>query len=132
SRRTIFRDLETLALAGVPVRYCPDRQGYQVAAHYAFVAPRLEEPEVLALVAMASRLPQEGFDLGRAARSGALKLLQAVSDDCRRQALAFAETIPQPAQQPCLPAERRARVGANRPGRPRAPPGPARGAVPRR
>ena len=31
SRRTIYRDLDTLDAAGIPVRYRPDRQGYQLA-----------------------------------------------------------------------------------------------------
>ena len=39
SRRTIYRDLETLAAAGIPVHYRPDRQGYQLARGYSLAAP---------------------------------------------------------------------------------------------
>ncbi len=54
SRRTIYRDLETLAAAGIPVHYRPERQGYQLARGYSFPLPdALTRRKCLALLALA-------------------------------------------------------------------------------
>ena len=50
SRRTIYRDLDTLAQAGVPVQYEAERRGYELAPGFRFEVPRLEETELAALV----------------------------------------------------------------------------------
>ena len=48
SRRTIYRDLATLAGAGITIVYRPDRQGYELARDLFLQPPRLEEKEILA------------------------------------------------------------------------------------
>src|SRR5579871_3109922 len=84
SRRTIYRDLETLAAAGIPVHYRPDRQGYQLARGYSFTLPSLDEKEALALLTMARQWKGgAGFDLLRHARDGAVKLIQALPPEAR-------------------------------------------------
>src|SRR5690349_14951068 len=79
SRRTIYRDLDTLAAAGIPVRYRPDRQGYQLARGCSLPLPSLDEKEALALLIMARQWKGgAGLDLLRHARDGAVKLVQAL------------------------------------------------------
>ncbi len=50
SRRTVYRDLETLAAAGVPVRYHADRQGYGLGPGFAASVPGVALDEVQALL----------------------------------------------------------------------------------
>jgi predicted DNA-binding transcriptional regulator YafY len=107
SRRTIYRDLETLAAAGIPVRYRPDRQGYHFARGYSFPLPGLDEKEALALLTMARQWKGgAGFDLIRHARDGAVKLIQALSAEARNRVLTQAEPIPDESSLTTLPRER--------------------------
>jgi predicted DNA-binding transcriptional regulator YafY len=95
SRRTIYRDLDTLAAAGIPVHYRPDRQGYQLARSCAFQLPILAEKEALALLVLARQWKGgAGLDLIRHARDGALKLVQALPIDVRNRVLTQAEPVP--------------------------------------
>lgn len=50
SRRTIYRDLEALVLAGVPIAYRRDRQGYALAGPLRLPVPPLDRDEAQALV----------------------------------------------------------------------------------
>lgn len=50
SRRTAYRDLETLASAGVPVRYRADRMGYELDASFWMASPALSDDELHALI----------------------------------------------------------------------------------
>src|SRR5262245_29639521 len=53
SRRTVYRDLELLERAGLPVRYRQEREGYQLARG-AFLPPSgVGEAEALALLVLA-------------------------------------------------------------------------------
>src|SRR5271157_474765 len=63
SRRTIYRDLATLASAGINVVYRPDRQGYELSRHLFLQPPRLENREVLGLIVLC-RQWGSGDDLG--------------------------------------------------------------------
>ncbi|MEO8940850.1 MAG: transcriptional regulator [Isosphaeraceae bacterium] len=94
SRRTIYRDLETLEVAGVPVRYVAERQGYELAVGFAFDPPRLTEDEARALLILSKR--QKGddrFGLHREAKTGAWKMLHALSGEGRDRVLALAEQV---------------------------------------
>jgi predicted DNA-binding transcriptional regulator YafY len=107
SRRTIYRDLETMAAAGIPVHYRPDRQGYQLARGYSFPLPCLDEKEALALLTMARQWKGgAGFDLLRHARDGAVKLIQALPADVRNRVLTQAEPIPDESSRAALPRDR--------------------------
>ena len=108
SRRTIYRDLETLDAAGIPVRYRPDRQGYQLARGYSFTLPGLDEKEALALLIMARQWKGgAGFDLLRHARDGAVKLIQALPAEVRNRVVTQAEPIPDDISRPALPRDRK-------------------------
>jgi predicted DNA-binding transcriptional regulator YafY len=63
STRTIYRDLATLADAGFPVVYRPDRQGYRIDRGLFLQSPRLEERELLALLLL-TRCASQDDDLG--------------------------------------------------------------------
>jgi predicted DNA-binding transcriptional regulator YafY len=108
SRRTIYRDLETLAAAGIPVHYRPDRQGYQLARGYSLPLPSLDEREALALLTMARQWKGgAAFDLLRHARDGAVKLIQALPSDVRSRVMTCAEPIPDDTSRCSLPRERK-------------------------
>src|SRR3954452_15793379 len=108
SRRTIYRDLDTLEAAGIPVRYRPDRQGYQLARSCAYQLPSLEENEVLALLLLVRQWKGgAGLDLVRHARDGAVKLVQSLSPDARNRILTRAEPVPDETNSWPLPRERK-------------------------
>ena len=111
SRRTIYRDLETLAAAGIPVHYRPERQGYQLARGYSLPLPSLDEKEALALLTMARQWKGgAGFDLLRHARDGAVKLIQALPADVRSRVLTQAEPIPDDTSRCSLAPRSKARL----------------------
>jgi predicted DNA-binding transcriptional regulator YafY len=94
SRRTIYRDLASLAEAGVSVLYRPDRQCYELE-HHVFLQPtRLEEREALAILVL-SRGWSSADELGQAALAAgaAVKLLQWFPDEARRRLLATSELV---------------------------------------
>ncbi len=92
SRRTIYRDLELLAEAGIPVRYRPERQGYQLGKGFFLPPTALDETEALALLVMARQWRGgDGLGLLRHAWGGAIKLVQGLPEDVRERVLAAAE-----------------------------------------
>jgi biotin operon repressor len=95
SRRTIYRDLATLEAAGIAVLYQPQRQGYQLARDRWLQPTQLEDNEALALLIM-SRLGGAGapFGLLRHARSGLVKLVQALPAELRGRITMSSELIP--------------------------------------
>ncbi|GAC1467623.1 MAG: WYL domain-containing protein [Isosphaeraceae bacterium] len=92
SRRTIYRDLELLAAAGIPVRYRGDRQRYQLANGFFLPPTNLEENEALGLVILA-RLWKGSERLGplRHAWDGALKIVLGLSTEARERVRMAAE-----------------------------------------
>jgi predicted DNA-binding transcriptional regulator YafY len=50
SRRTIYRDLDTLGQVGIPLRYETERRGYKLDPDFRLDVPRLDEKEIAALV----------------------------------------------------------------------------------
>jgi predicted DNA-binding transcriptional regulator YafY len=109
SRRTIYRDLATLAAAGITVTYRPDRQGYQLARSLVLQPPRLEEREALALFVI-SRQWNVTNDLGllRPAQHAVDKLLQGLHEEFRARLMVSAELFSESAQSPVLSQERQA------------------------
>ncbi len=105
SRRTIYRDLETLAAAGVPVRFEPGRRGYCVAPGFFLEPSKLEEREALAL-AFHAFLPdrETGTLLGREARRGLIKILQGLPDELRARITAVVACMESPGAEDTNPA----------------------------
>jgi proteasome accessory factor B len=94
SRRTIYRDLEILAAAGVPVRYVPERQGYQLISSFVFPHAGLDEEEVRALILLCQ--PGRAADahgIHQKARRAALKLAASLRPDTRERVQALAEWV---------------------------------------
>ncbi len=110
SRRTIYRDLELLELAGVPVQFRSERQGYDLSPGFTFAPPALDEAEALALVVLVRRCG-EGDDLGlaRDGRSGLRKLIQTLPAEVREKARNLAEPVG-PGNDPPPPAPGRIEV----------------------
>jgi predicted DNA-binding transcriptional regulator YafY len=74
-RRTIFRDLDMLREAGVPVDYDQESESYSVAGSVAFREAQLDAHEALALLTLCQQLGgKQGLPFLGAARSAALKL----------------------------------------------------------
>ena len=86
SRRTIFRDLDAIEQAGLPVEYDPIREGYRIGGGAGLVPPALHEREVLALIVLAGRATRLGMaDLADEARGGVAKLIQAATGGMRER-----------------------------------------------
>ena len=77
SRRTIFRDVETLPQSGLVVLFNEDRQGYSMPANRMLPAANFTLQETLSLLVLCQELSDErrGIPFQTAARSAALKLL---------------------------------------------------------
>ena len=72
-RRTIFRDLDMLREAGVPVEYDQETESYSVAGSVAFREAQLDAHEALALLTLCQQLGgKQGLPFLGAARSAAL------------------------------------------------------------
>lgn len=77
SRRTIFRDLKTLDLSGIDVRYNEQRQGYSLAQTMYVRPTDLTVDEALSLLVLCRNMgdTDDGIPFQRPARSAMLKLL---------------------------------------------------------
>ncbi len=75
SRRTIFRDLETLKEAGVPLEYDSDAQRYAIPTSFFLPPTNFTAAEALSVIALAEELGSEtGLPFFAPARQAALKL----------------------------------------------------------
>jgi len=94
SRRTIYRDLTTLEVAGLSVLYRPDRQGYQLARDCMLQSTQLDDKEALALLTL-TRLgnAHDPFGLLVAARSAVAKVVQALPGEKRSRITSCGELI---------------------------------------
>ncbi len=108
SRRTIFRDLEILREAGVPVEFDQDQQVYRVARK-SFLPPTDFTPqEALALIVLCQELgDQDGLPLLNDARSAALKLESSLPSAIREylRDVSTALEIQMPPTNPLLESE---------------------------
>ncbi len=108
SRRTIYRDLELLSEARVPVRFRPDRQGYELAKTFFLPPLNLEENEALALLILARQWKGgDALSLWRHAGSGAIKLVQALPQEVRDRVVRAAEPFQPDTKPPDIPLGRR-------------------------
>ena len=75
SRRTIFRDIETLKAAGVPVEFDKQQSRYSIASAFFLPPTNLTAAEALSIIALASQLGRDDkLPFFGPARSAALKL----------------------------------------------------------
>lgn len=75
SRRTIFRDFRVLELAGVPVQYDVERQGYLISSTFFLPPVNFTLDEALSVLALAYELGSaQGLPFLSAARAAAMKL----------------------------------------------------------
>ncbi len=86
STRTIYRDLTTLELAGVPVRYVPERQGYQLGPGFGLSPPKLaiDECQAVVLGLLLSGI-NDRLGLGAQSRAAAAKLIESLPEPERGQ-----------------------------------------------
>jgi len=94
SRRTIYRDLTTLEVAGLAVVYRPDRQGYQLARDCMLQPIQLNDKEALALLFL-TRLGSalDPFGLMLAGRSAVAKVVQSLPSEKRSRITRRVELI---------------------------------------
>jgi predicted DNA-binding transcriptional regulator YafY len=101
SRRTIYRDLTTLANAGINVVYRPDRQGYELARHLFLQPPRMEDREVLALLVLCRQWgPGDDLGLYQHANRAVDKLVQSLPEEIRMRVRAAAEVLADAPERP--------------------------------
>lgn len=76
SRRTVFRDLEALKEAGVPLKFDKHREKYSVPSGYFLPPTNFTAAEALALIALASEVGHKGqLPFYEASQSAAQKLV---------------------------------------------------------
>ena len=94
SRRTVYRDIEVLIEAGVPVRFRHERQGYELTKGF-FLPPLGMEPgEAFSLLVLARTSARGGgLNLAKLAWTGASKLVEALPAEIREYALSTAEAF---------------------------------------
>ena len=75
SRRTIFRDLETLRAAGVPLQFDSDQDRYFIPSAFFLPPTNFTAEEALSIIALASKITTgERLPFSEPARQAALKL----------------------------------------------------------
>lgn len=86
SRRTIFRDLEALRQAGVPLGYDEQHQRHRIQGNYFLPPTNFTPEEALALIVLASDLGEQSqLPFFRPARSAALKLESTLPERLRQR-----------------------------------------------
>lgn len=94
SRRTIFRDLESLEDAGVAFVYDADRQGYRFDLSMSIDPPRLEEQELRALVVLVEQWGKvDGACFLRHARTAVSKVVQRAPSPIRGRLVALGDSV---------------------------------------
>lgn len=94
SRRTIFRDLDTLRNAGIPLQYDESRQRYQLGGTYLLPAASFSPEEALALVVLCHDLgAQLSAPCFGPARSAALKLESLLPARLREEVRTFGQAV---------------------------------------
>jgi len=112
SRRTVYRDLEVLSAAGLAVRFCRARQGYQISRGIFLPPSGLTESEALGLLVLAREWPRsglgDGLGLFRHALEGANKVAQGLPAEARARVLRAAEPFGGDLTVPMTPPDRQA------------------------
>ncbi len=94
SRRTVFRDLETLRAAGVPLRFDKGDGTYSIAGDFFLPPANFTPAEALAIIALAEQLgADDRLPFFRPARSAALKLQSSLPTALRKELQRTAKSI---------------------------------------
>jgi len=94
TRRTIFRDLETLKAAGVPLEFDADSQRYMIPTAFFLPPTNLTAAEALSLIAVTSELGADsGLPFLEPARTAALKLESSLPAALRDELRAMTRSI---------------------------------------
>ncbi len=94
SRRTIFRDLETLKAAGVPIEFDQNADHYSIGDNYFLQPTNFTSAEALSIIALASELGAENqLPFFGPARAAALKLKNSLPASLRRELHNVAKSI---------------------------------------
>ncbi len=110
SRRTIFRDLEALREAGVPLVYNEQEQRYHIPGTYFLPPTNFTPDEALALIVLCHDLGgRERLPFFAAARNAAMKLESSLPARMRERLLAAVEAV-QIQMPPTNPLERQQAV----------------------
>jgi predicted DNA-binding transcriptional regulator YafY len=92
SKRTVHRDLDVLAIAGVPLHFDQRSKSYRVLADYRFPALSLTEAEVLGQAVVTTLAKAPGLAIGPGAKPTTEKLA-AISNDAAKRILADASRL---------------------------------------
>lgn len=94
SRRTIFRDLETLKAAGVPLQYDSEQQRYAIPTAFFLPPTNFTAAEALSVIALASELGADtGLPFFGPARQAALKLESSLPSSLREELRTMTRSI---------------------------------------
>jgi proteasome accessory factor B len=94
SRRTVFRDLETLKAAGVPLEFDKEEGRYSIGADFFLRPTNLTSSEALAIIALACELGADNqLPFFGPARTAALKLQNSLPAALRRELQSVAKSI---------------------------------------
>ena len=94
SRRTIFRDLDVLRQAGVPLEYDDQGQQYHIPGTYFLPPTNFTPEEALALIVLCSDLGNHSqLPFFRPAQSAAMKLAGSLPDRLRQRVWATGEAV---------------------------------------
>ena len=94
SRRTIFRDLETLKQAGVPLQYDAEQQRYAIPTAFFLPPTNFTAAEALSVIALANEMGAEtGLPFYGPARQAALKLESSLPTVLRDELRAMTRSI---------------------------------------
>lgn len=94
SRRTIFRDFETLREAGVPVEYDDERQLYRLPTTYFLAPTKLTPDEAMAVIILCHELGAEDrLPFLADARSAAVKIENMFPENLRERMQAVAHAV---------------------------------------
>jgi len=107
SRRTVFRDLNTLQESGIYVLYDDEKQGYSLPWRTIVPFKDLTFEEVLALFVLSQDLDKTivGLPLDGIARSASAKILSSLPDDLREHVIEAARSV-SIWLTPCNPSQR--------------------------
>ncbi|WP_127496450.1 helix-turn-helix transcriptional regulator [Paenibacillus glycanilyticus] len=94
SERTIYRDMDALSLSGVPVYADPGAGGgFSLPPNYKSPIDGLTTPEIQALFLYAAEGSLDQLGIGSALRSALLKLMQALPEQSREDAVWIRQRI---------------------------------------
>jgi len=92
TERTVYRDLQALEFAGVPLYYDAKVEGYRVRADYRFPVPNLTEDEIIGQAVATAITKAPGLGVAGSAGSTTQKLAAASNEDVK-QLLADTEQV---------------------------------------